>query len=60
MIYIDQVIKGKTNTVSMAGNNVKIIDYPCKGVSVSLSPRTAQYSPLLNDDQEMSSSTMKN
>ena len=48
------------NTESMVGNNVKIIDRSCVGKSESLSPKTTQYSPLLNDGQEKPSSTMKN
>ena len=34
---------------------------PASGINKqSLSPNTTQYRPLLNDDQEKSSSTMKN
>ena len=44
----------------MVGNNVQIIDRTCAGKNKSLSPDTTQYSPLLNEGQEKSSSTMKN
>jgi len=44
----------------MVGNNVQIIDRTCAGKNKSLSPDTTQYSPLLNEGQEKSSSTMQN
>ena len=48
------------NTESIVGNNVQIIDRACAGKNKSFSPDTTQYSPLLNEGQEKSSSTMKN
>ena len=43
----------------MVGNNVEIIDCSCNGVNESLSPSATQYSPLLNEGQEKSSSAMQ-
>ena len=40
------------------GNNVKIINCSCNGKAKVLSPSAIQYSPLLNDGQEKSSSTI--
>ena len=44
----------------MVGNNVKFIGCSCNGVNESLSPGATQYRPLLDDDQEKSSSAMQN
>ena len=43
----------------MVGNNVKFIGCSCNGINESLSPSTAQYSPLLNEGQEKSNSAIK-